>query len=146
VNGIDLLRACSVIDGALSKAREMGYAPLAVTVLDLGGHITASKREDGAGNFRSKIAQGKASTALGMGLPMRVLAEMAAERPQFFAAIAALDDAAVLPEPGGLLIEDEHGSLLGAVGVSGDTSERDEECTLAGLRATGLQSSKQASR
>ena len=139
--GIGLAKATAVVEGALRKAREIGCAPLAVAVLDDGGHLKSFAREDGAGIVRPQIAMGKAWGALGMGVGSRALARRLVEQPQsqpFFAALAAASDGRLVPVPGGVLIRDAAGVLLGAVGISGDTSDKDEACALAGIQTAGL--------
>jgi uncharacterized protein GlcG (DUF336 family) len=139
--GIGLSQALTVVERALAKAREIDCAPLAVAVLDDGGHLKAFAREDGAGIVRPQIAMGKAWGALGMGVGSRTLARRLAEQPQsqpFFAALASASEGRLVPVPGGVLIRDGAGSLIGAVGISGDTSDKDEACALAGIAAAGL--------
>jgi len=141
VGDITLRQASTLVEAALSKAREMGCAPLAVAVLDAGGHLKAFAREDGAGIIRPQIATGKAWGALGMGIGSRALARRVAEQPQqqsFFAALNAMSEGRVVPAPGGVLIRDGSGSIVGAVGISGDVSDKDEACALAGIAAVGL--------
>jgi uncharacterized protein GlcG (DUF336 family) len=139
--GITLEQATTVVEAALRKARELGCAPLAVAVLDDGGHLKAFAREDGAGIVRPQIATGKAWGALGMGVGSRALARRVAEPGQqqaFFAALNAMSGGRVVPAAGGVLIRDAGGLVVGAVGISGDTSDQDEACALAGVAAAGL--------
>ena len=139
--GITLQQATTVVEAALRKGRETGCAPLAVAVLDDGGHLKAFAREDGAGIIRPQIAVGKAWGALGMGMGSRALARRVAEQPQqapFFAALNAMSDGRVVPAPGGALIRDVGGTVIGAVGISGDVSDKDEACALAGIEAAKL--------
>jgi len=138
---IPLSQATTIVEAALRKARETGCAPLAVAVLDAGGHLKAFAREDGAGILRPQIATGKAWGALGMGVGTRALARRIAEQPQappFFAALGAMSEGRVVPVPGGVLIRDASKTVLGAVGISGDTSDKDEACALSGIAAAGL--------
>ena len=138
---ITLQQASTIVEAALKKARETGCAPLAVAVLDAGGHLKAFAREDGAGIIRPQIATGKAWGALGMGIGSRALARRVAEQPQqqsFFAALNAMSDGRVVPAPGGVLIRDGAGAVIGAVGISGDVSDKDEACALAGIAAAHL--------
>lgn len=139
--GITLQQATTIVEAALRQGRETGCAPLAVAVLDPGGHLKAFAREDGAGIIRPRIAVGKAWGALGMGLGSRALARRLAEQPQqqsFFTALNAMSKGRVVPVPGGVLIRDAGGEVIGAVGISGDTSDKDEACALAGIVAAGL--------
>jgi len=139
--GLTLQQALTIVESALKKGRETGCAPVAVAVLDDGGHLKAFAREDGAGILRPQIATGKAWGALGMGLGSRALAKRIAEQPgapAFFNALAAMSDGRVVPVPGGVLIRDASKTVIGAVGISGDTSDKDEACCLAGIAAAGL--------
>jgi uncharacterized protein GlcG (DUF336 family) len=140
--GITLKQATTVVDAALRKGREMGCSPLAVAVLDDGGHLKAFAREDGAGIVRPQIAIGKAWGALGMGLGSRTLARRVAEQgPQqqaFFSALNAMSGGRVVPAAGGVLIKEASGTVIGAVGISGDVSDKDEACALAGIAAAQL--------
>jgi uncharacterized protein GlcG (DUF336 family) len=139
--GITLGQAMTIVEAALGRARETSCAPLAVAVLDDGGHLKAFAREDGAGIVRPQIAMGKAWGALGMGMGSRALARRVAEQPQqqaFFGALNAMSGGRVVPAAGGVLIKDAGGAVLGAVGISGDVSDKDEACALAGIVAAGL--------
>ena len=139
--GLTLPQALTIVESALKKGRETGCAPVAVAVLDDGGHLKAFAREDGAGILRPQIATGKAWGALGMGLGSRAFAKRIAEQPgapAFFNALAAMSDGRVVPVPGGVLIRDASKTVIGAVGISGDTSDKDEACCLAGIAAAGL--------
>ncbi len=134
---ITLAEASSIVDAALKKGRELNLAPLTVAVTDAGGHLTAFKREDGSGILRFDIAYGKAWGSLGMGFGTRELASRAATNPAFIAALVGASDGRIVPSPGGVLILKD-GKLIGAVGISGDTGDRDEECALAGIAAAGM--------
>jgi len=139
--GITLKQAMTIVEVALQKARDSGCAPLAIAVLDDGGHLKTFAREDGAGIVRPQIAIGKAWGALGMGMGSRALARrVSGEAPQlaFFDALNAMSGGRVVPAAGGVLIKDGAGSVLGAVGISGDTSDKDEACALAGIAAAAL--------
>ncbi len=134
---LPLAAAGTIVDAALEAGRAAGPMPLTVAVLDAGGHLIALKREDGAGILRPAVAIGKAWGALGMGLPSRVLAERAQSMPAFFTALASASGGRMVPVPGGALIRSE-GRIIGAVGISGDVSDADEECAVAGIEAAGL--------
>ena len=135
---ITLDQARRIIAAALATASEEGYKSLSVAVLDAGGHLRAFERQDGASNMRFQIAHGKAYGALALGLGIRALMARAVEQPYFVAAAAAAIGGALVPVPGGVLVKDEAGDTLGAVGVSGDTSDNDERAAVAGIRAVGL--------
>src|SRR5947208_2104314 len=132
---INLAQAATIVDVALRKGRELQCAPLTVAVLDSGGHLVAFKREDKSGLLRFDIAFGKAWGALGMGFGSRALAARAAKMPAFFTALAAVSAGRMIPVPGGVLIRNAAGDIIGAVGISGDTSDRDEMCAIAGIEA-----------
>lgn len=131
--------AVRVIDGALARGAELGCAPLTVVVLDAGGHDVALKRQDGSGILRSDIARGKAWGALGMGFSSRELADRAQKVPAFFGALASVSRGRLVPAAGGVLIYAAEREVVGAIGISGDTSDRDEDCALMGVKAAGLQ-------
>lgn len=135
---VTLAQASTIVDAALRKGREMGLAPLTVAVLDAGGHLVAFKREDRSGLLRYDIAYGKAWGALGMGFGSRELAERSAKMPVFITALTTIAQGRLVPVPGGVLVRNERGDVLGAVGISGDTSDQDEACALAGIEAAGL--------
>ncbi len=134
-----LAQAEALADGTLRHGRESGAAPLAVVVLDPGGHPVVVKRDDGAGILRVEIATAKAYGALGMGMSSRALGERAEKQPSFFTSLAAVTQGRLAPAAGGVLVHDETGRLLGAVGVSGDVSDVDERCALAAIADAGLQ-------
>jgi uncharacterized protein GlcG (DUF336 family) len=127
-----------VADATLRHGRENGAAPLAVVVLDPGGHLVVVKRDDGAGILRVEIAFAKAYGALGMGMSSRDIGARAERQPAFFTSLAAVTGGRLAPAAGGVLVHDASGVLLGAVGVSGDVSDVDEQCALAGIEAAGL--------
>ncbi len=139
---LTLQQATTIVETALRTGRETSCAPLAVAVLDAGGHLKAFAREDGAGIVRPQIAVGKAWGALGMGFGSRTLARRVADgqaqQQAFFAALNAMSDGRVVPAAGGVLIRDAAGDILGAVGISGDTSDKDEACAVAGVTAARL--------
>ena len=133
-----LAQASAIIDAALAEGRKRRVAPLAVAVLDAGGHLIACKREDGTGFVRFDIAHGKAWGALGMGFGTRELADRAAKSPTFVAALSVTSQGRMIPSPGGVLIVGADGEVVGAVGISGDTGDNDEVCAMAGIAAVGL--------
>jgi uncharacterized protein GlcG (DUF336 family) len=135
---VTLAQASTIVDVALKKGRETNCAPLTVAVLDAGGHLVAFKREDRSGILRYDIAYGKAWGALGMGFGSRELSERAGKNPVFFGALAVIAQGRFVPVPGGVLIKDADGAVLGAVGISGDASDKDEACAIAGIEAAGL--------
>ena len=136
---INLQTARTIIGEALAAARAKGFKPLTVVVLDAGGHVVAAEREDGSSNKRFEIASGKAQGALALGMGSRALMARAEQQPYFIAAATAAVGGSLIPVPGGVLVRDTAGTLLGAVGVSGDTSDNDEAAAAAGIEASGLQ-------
>ncbi len=123
----------------LLASRELRLKPMAAAVLDNAGHPLAVLRDEHASFLRPRIATGKACGCLGMGFGGRELARRAQAMPAFFDAINSLTDGEVIPVAGGVLLRDGEGKLLGAIGVSGDTSDNDERCALAAIAACGLQ-------
>jgi uncharacterized protein GlcG (DUF336 family) len=139
MNTLTLEQAHKIIDAALSKAREAGYAPMGVAVLDESGNLKAFAREDGASMFRFEVARAKAWGAVGMGASSRVLGQRAKDNPNFFVSLASTSGGRLLPQTGAVLIKDEAGNLLGAAGASGGSGDEDEAICMAGIQAAGLQ-------
>ena len=138
MSSVTLAQASTIVDAALRKGRETSCAPLTVAVLDAGGHLVCCKREDKSGILRFDIAYGKAWGALGMGFGSRELGNRAAKQPMFWTALAAASQGRVVPAAGGVLIRNASGDVVGSVGISGDVSDKDEVCAVAGIEAAGL--------
>lgn len=140
---LTLSQASTIVEAALKEARSLSLAPMTVVVLDAGGHAVALKREDGSGILRVEIAGGKAWGALGVGAGSRMLADRVgsgALGAAFVGAAAAASGGRLIPVAGGVLVQDGTGATIGAVGVSGDLSDKDEACAVAGIEAAGLAS------
>lgn len=135
---LTLKAAQKIVVVALKTARAQGFKPLAVAVLDARGALKALAAEDGASLKRADIALGKAHGAIALGVGSRAIAKMAAERPHFIAAATHAVGGSLIPVPGGVLIRGRKGEVMGAVGISGDTSDNDEAAALAGIAAAGL--------
>jgi len=131
-------KASVIVDEALRLAREHGLLPLTAVVLDAGGQQIALKREDGSGIIRVQIACAKAYGALGMGMSSRGIGELLAERPVFASALTGVSGGQLVSVPGGVLVCKADGSVVGAVGVSGDTSDRDEFVAINAVKIAGL--------
>ena len=135
---LTLAQAKDIIKHALAEQEKQGFKPLAVVVLGAGGSIKASESQDGTSLVRPKVAHGKAYGAYAVGLGSRALFERAKAEPFFIQAMNSLCDGALVPVPGGVLIRSTDGELLGAVGVTGDISDNDEQCAVVGIEAVGL--------
>ncbi|HEY0205665.1 MAG TPA: heme-binding protein [Acetobacteraceae bacterium] len=135
---LTLDQAQTIVAAALQEARRTGLKPLVVTVLDARGAPKALAAEEGTSLRRADIAHGKAHGALALGMGSRAIAKRAASDPAFVAAVTHTSGGALVPVPGGVLLRDAEGVLLGAVGISGDTSDNDEAAALAGIAAAGL--------
>ena len=136
---LTLDQADTIVRQSLAKGREMDLRPLTVAVVDDGGNLKAFAREDGPGAaLRPQIATGKAFGAVGMGISSRALNERVLERPHFGVALVGASDGRLVPVPGGVLIKNGD-EIVGAVGISGDTSDNDEAAAVAGIEAAGLQ-------
>lgn len=135
---LTLNQARKIIASALADARQRNTHPMGVVVLDAGGHLKAAEREDGASMFRIDIAQGKAWAALAMGVNSRQLVKRAADNPAFYGALCTTGQGRFIPQVGAVLIVDETGTVLGAVGASGDAGEQDEAICIAGVKEAGL--------
>jgi uncharacterized protein GlcG (DUF336 family) len=129
--------AKTIIAAARAHGRDQGLRPLAVVVLGAGGRVVAAESEDGASMKRFEIAHGKAHGALAMGMGSRALMERAEQQEYFIAAVTNAVGA-LIPVPGGVLVHGPSGELLGAVGITGDTSDNDEAACVAGIEAAGL--------
>lgn len=135
---LTLAHAQTIIAAALAHARAQALKPLAIVVLDAGGHPVALAREDGATFFRAEIARAKAYGALGMGAETAAIAERARGNPAFYAGVITTVGGNLVLSPGGVLIRAD-GAVIGAVGISGDTGEADAQCAAHGIAAAGLQ-------
>jgi uncharacterized protein GlcG (DUF336 family) len=138
MTNVTLAQASIIVDKALEHGRSLKLKPLTVAVLDAGGHLVALKREDRSSLLRPQIAGGKAWGVLGMGFGGREFARRAAAQPAFIGAIIAASEGRIVPAPGGVLIRDGSGDIIGSVGISGDVSEQDEACAVFGIKAAGL--------
>ncbi|HEY4370768.1 MAG TPA: heme-binding protein [Burkholderiales bacterium] len=138
MESLTLEAANTIIDQALAKGREMKFHPLAVAVLDPRGVLKAYKAEEGTSLMRYEIAFGKAWGAQGMGFGNRELARRAGKAGMFFNSLQVMTEGRMVPVPGGVLIRNAAGQIVGSVGISGDTSENDEICAVAGIQAAGL--------
>lgn len=135
---LDLDTARRVVAAARAHSAEAGFKPLTVVVLDAGGHVVAVEREDGSSIGRFEIAFGKAHGALALGMGSRSIMARAEQQAYFVAAVTSALGGSLVPVPGGVLVRDADGALLGAVGVTGDTSDNDEAAAVAGIEAAGL--------
>ena len=135
---IGLETAKSITAGVRAAGRDHGLKPLTVVVLDAGGHVVSVEREDGSSNSRFEIAFGKAYGALALGMGSRSLMVRAEQQAYFIAAAAAAIGGKLVPVPGGVLVKDAAGSVVGCVGVSGDTSDNDELAAIAGITSVSL--------
>ncbi|GGB39452.1 hypothetical protein GCM10011316_09320 [Roseibium aquae] len=135
---LTLVTAQTIISAAFEKAESLQLKPLTVAVLDAGGHTIALARQDGASIMRPQIATGKAVGALAVGVGSRWLNANAETRPHFVQALNGVSGGAIVPVPGGVLAKTEDGEILGAVGITGDTSDNDEAAAVAGIEAVGL--------
>ncbi|MBU2969869.1 heme-binding protein [Pseudoalteromonas sp. C2R02] len=132
---LNLESSTQIIKGALALGKELNTPPLTVAVLDEGGHLKAFARQDEASIMRIDIAIAKARGAIGMGMSSRVLCDVASERPAFMSALTTMAHGNLVPVPGGVLIRNEEDKIIGAVGITGDTSDIDEQCALAGIES-----------
>ncbi|PXF29108.1 GlcG protein [Pokkaliibacter plantistimulans] len=137
MSNVSLGQARVIVDNALQIAREQGFRPMAIMVVDSAGHSVLGLREDGASHLRVEIAAGKAGSSIGMGSNSRVLAKRAAEMPGFFSAIASTASQPFIPQTGAVLIVQGE-EVIGAVGASGGTGDEDELIVVGGIAAAGL--------
>ena len=138
MRGITLEEANTIIAGALARAAELGLKPLSVIILDAGGRVKAFQKQDGASLLRFEIAYGKAFAALGLGRSSKLVLQKYRDKPMFMENLQQLSDGPLFLEGGAQLILDEHGEVVGAVGITGDVNERDDEVAMDGIRAAGF--------
>jgi uncharacterized protein GlcG (DUF336 family) len=138
MSSLTLSKANQIIQIAIKTARGLKLEPLTVVVLDEAGHLKAMQREDGATMLRQQIATAKAWGAVNMGISSRALASVAEQRPDFMNALIGVAEGKVMPVIGGVLIRDADNVIIGAVGVSGDISDQDELCAIAGIEVAGF--------
>jgi len=135
---LSLSQAQTIVTATLAECRARGLKPMVVAVLDARGAYKALLAEDGTSLRRAEIAHGKAYGALSLGMGSRAVGVRAVDQPYFVAAVSHVAGGALIPVAGGVLVRDASGTLLGAVGVSGDTSDNDEAAAFVGIAAAGL--------
>jgi uncharacterized protein GlcG (DUF336 family) len=135
---LTLAQARTLIDGALAAARQHGFRPMGVVVVDAAAQVVASAREDGASALRLDIALGKAAAAIGMGVNSRTLTQRAKDLPLFFGAVSVASQQKFIAQTGAVLITDAAGAVIGAAGASGGTGDEDEQIVIAGIGGAGL--------
>jgi uncharacterized protein GlcG (DUF336 family) len=138
MTAITLDQADRLIDAVLRRAVELDCRPLSVIVVEPGCKVKAFKKEDGSSMIRFEMAYGKAYAALAMGRSSRLVKVRAEEKPIFMRYLIGASDEQIFPEGGGLQIRNAEGEVIGALGVTGETEERDEELAAHGIRAVGL--------
>jgi uncharacterized protein GlcG (DUF336 family) len=138
MTALTLELARTIVQGTRAHGRQRALKPLTVVVLDAGGHLLAAEREDGSSTKRFEIAHGKAHGAIALGIGSRALMQRAEQQAYFVAAATAAIGGALIPVPGGVLIKDAEGNVIGGVGVSGDSSDSDEAAAVHGIEAAGL--------
>jgi uncharacterized protein GlcG (DUF336 family) len=135
---VKLEQSNRIIEAIFSRGRELGCRPLSVVILDAGAKVKAFQKEDGSAMMRFEMAYGKAYAALALGRSSSLVRMRTEERPLFMQYLIRASGDQIFPEGGGMLIRDNDGEVIGAVGVTGDTQERDEELAAHGIRAAGL--------
>ena len=135
---VSLEQARIIADASLAKGRELGLKPLSVVVIDTRTAVVVSLSEDGCSQMRQRIALGKAKAAIQLGLGTRALMKRAEDQAYFIQSMNGLAGGEFVPVPGGVLLRDQTGTLIGAVGISGDTSDNDESTALSGITAANL--------
>ena len=138
MRAITLRQANTIIEFAFERVSELGLKPLSIILLDAGGRVKAFQKQDGAALLRFEIAYGKAFAALGLGRSSKLVLQKYREKPNFMENLERLSDGPIFLEGGAQLILDEHGEVVGAVGITGDVNEMDDECACAGIRSAGF--------
>ncbi len=135
---VTLAQAERIIDAIVERGAALNCRPISVIVVEPGCKVKAFKKEDGSSMIRFEMAFGKAYAALSLGRSSKLVRERAQERPIFMRYLMAASGEQIFPEGGGMLIRDDSGDVIGAVGVTGDTEDRDEELAIHGIHAAGL--------
>lgn len=135
---IPLNKARGLVRKTIEAGKAKGFNPLTVVVLDEGGHIVACERQDGATPGRFFLAQGKAYGTVMMGMGGSAQTAAALDRPFFIGAVNGALDGKMVPVAGGVLLRDKRGAIVGAIGVSGDTSDHDAEAAMVAVEGVGL--------
>jgi uncharacterized protein GlcG (DUF336 family) len=135
---ITLDQSNRIIGAIFTRGREVSCRPLSVVIVEPGAKVKAFQKEDGSAMMRFEMAFGKAYAALALGRSSSLVRVRTEERPVFMQYLIRVSDDQIFPEGGGMLIRDNNGDVIGAVGVTGDTQERDEELAAYGIRAAGL--------
>lgn len=143
---VTLDQAERIIDAILARGRELDFRPLAVVVTNIGAHVTAFKKDDGSAMMRFEMAMGKAYAALALGRSSSLVRERAEERPLFMGYLMRAAEGRIFAEGGGMLIRNDHCEVIGAVGVTGETEERDEGLAAHGIRSAGLKTDEDCAR
>ena len=138
MNTLTLELSERIIDAAIDKAREMDALPLTIAILDTGGHLKALRREDAASTLRPDIAIAKARGAIALGTSSRAIGDICQQRPAFYEALSSIAPGDLIPAAGGVLIKNHDQAIIGAVGITGDNSDVDELCAIAGIEAVEL--------
>ena len=138
MTAITLAQADRLIDAILERGAALDCRPLSVIVVEPGCKVKAFKKEDGSSMIRFEMAYGKAYAALAMGRSSKLVKVRAQEKPMFMRYLLSASGDQIFPEGGGLQIRDAEGAVIGAVGVTGDTEDRDEELAAHGIHSAGL--------
>jgi uncharacterized protein GlcG (DUF336 family) len=141
---LTLAQSEAIIDAILQRAGELKCRPMSVVVLEPGAIVKAFKKQDDSAMIRFEMAYGKAYAALALGRSSSLVRVRAEQRPMFMDYLMRATDGKIFPEGGGMLVRDVNGSVIGAVGVTGDTQEMDEELAAYGIRAAGLRTDDDA--
>ena len=128
----------NIAQEAVKKASKLGLNPLAIVVLDDRASLRICLNQDGTSIHRHRVAHGKANAAMSLGMGSRSLGSRAEEQAYFVDAVGRMMDGDFIPVPGGVLIRNSDGTILGAVGISGDISDNDEAVAVAAIESAGL--------
>ncbi len=139
MRAMSLKESLQIIEGAFARAAELKLKPLTIVVLDAGGHVKAAQKQDGCSLMRYDIAKGKAYAALAMGRSSKLVLQKSREKPIFMDVLRKMSDDQLFLEGGGQLILDQSGEVIGAIGITGDVNEMDDECAFAGIRSAGFE-------
>jgi uncharacterized protein GlcG (DUF336 family) len=128
-----LASAHQAIDAGTANGAELGVA-FTISVLDAGTQLVAVARMDGTALAAIETSQTKARTAVLFAQPTKDLSAAVQPGARLFGIEAGTRDPPAFV-PGGIPVPDEHGLVVGAIGVGGGTPAQDHEVAIAAAAA-----------
>jgi uncharacterized protein GlcG (DUF336 family) len=143
MTAITLEQANRIINAIIKRGAELDLRPISAVVVEPGCVVKAFQKEDGASMIRFEMAYGKAYAALALSRSSKLVRVRNEEKPAFMRYLMTASGDKIFAEGGGMQIRDVNGEVIGAVGVTGDTEEHDEELAAHGIHAAGLKTDEE---